>query len=492
MTLRRITARGAIWNIGAGLLTRVVGLAGTVIITHHLSPAQMGEVAAATILAFTANWLSSWGFNQYIVVRGTSPADVWHVTVLHLVCGMIAFGALPLVGGQFTTLLNAPHLTDYLPGMLVATALKRIAAIPDKLLLRELRFRTVAVANGIGELTYVSLAVTLVATTHLGGQGIVIANIVQAAVVAAIEISALGLRTWLTPAKWEWRRVADIFRFGAPLAVNSVLGESSRYWDKLMMSRLFGPHATGAYSLSYNLSDLPATYVGEHVATVLFPTFARVDADRRKDILYRAIGLLTLIILPMAFGMAAVAPTMVATLFSAEWRDLTPFLVVLATVAIFRPINAVLALLLIASEKNQVLMRSEIGKAALVFIGMWLLARWGPVASAAAIGLAMCAQTIGVVAYLGRSGVSLARLGREVAGPVAAAAVMAVAVVASRVAMTEWTQLRGVLELAAEVLVGALSYGIAIWVLARAKVLVLLQMAREQFGRRFAGGGAPA
>ena len=72
-------------------------------------------------------------------------------------------------------------------------AVKRLASIPDKLLMRQMRFRTVAIANAAGELVYVILAVLLVVNTTLGGLAIVIANIVQASVVAAIEIGAEGL-----------------------------------------------------------------------------------------------------------------------------------------------------------------------------------------------------------------------------------------------------------------------------------------------------------
>jgi len=95
MNIGHQAAAGAMWTIGLGLASRLVGLVGTVIVTHYLSPAVMGEVAAATVLAFTANWMTAWGFNQYVIVRGDEGHEaVFHVTVLHLFFG---FAALLLV-----------------------------------------------------------------------------------------------------------------------------------------------------------------------------------------------------------------------------------------------------------------------------------------------------------------------------------------------------------------------------------------------------------
>ena len=220
------------WTIGLGLASRFVGLVGTVVVTHFLSPAVMGEVAAATVLAFTANWMSAWGFNQYVIVKAEEGPDaVFHATMLHLVFGFGALLVVLLAGNSFSEYLNAPNLGAYLPGMVAAVAIKRFTSIPDKLLMRQMRFRTVAIATATGEIVYVCIAVLLVVNTSLGGVAIVAANIVQALVVGVIEISAQGLRTWLTPVPWNWKRARDILRFGAPLGLESLLSEASRYWE---------------------------------------------------------------------------------------------------------------------------------------------------------------------------------------------------------------------------------------------------------------------
>ena len=262
MSVIRAAASGAFWSIGIGVGVRVVGLVGTLAITHYLSPDVLGEVAAATILAMTANWLSHWGFNQYVIVKGGDSVDgVYHAAVLHLSLGLVAIAAVLALGDRFSTFLNAPNLDEYLPGMAIVVLIKRFGSIPDKLLIREMRFKYIALASGTGELAYISLAVALVVDDRSGrtchrdrqhpagpdrhGRG---------------DAWRWPVARWLAPKPWRWKRVGEILRFGAPIGMESILFEirpSVGQADVFALVRAF--HTTGMYSLSYNLSDLPAS-----------------------------------------------------------------------------------------------------------------------------------------------------------------------------------------------------------------------------------------
>ena len=486
MTLTRQAARGAAWQIAAGLISRIAGLVGTVIITHHIAPDVMGEVAAATVLAFTANWLSAWGFNQYVIVKGDQQDDnLFHVAILHLSLGIAALLAVVALEDHFTDFLNAPNLGLYLPGMALTVAIKRLASIPDKLLMRQMRFRTIAIANALGEFTYVGLAVSMVVLTDLGGLAIVIANVVQALLVSSIEVSVVGFRSWLSPKPWNWTRVREILNFGTPLALETILSEAGRYWDKLMFARLFGPHATGAYTLAYNLSDLPATYVGEHVASVLFPTIVQLDPERRTEIFCRSCGLLALIVFPMGVGLAAVADSLVSLVLSEEWQDVAGYLLVVPMIALFRPFNSVLASLLMATERNRLLLVFELFKVIALLGGMWGLSHFGEIAAAAAIGLAMGAQAAGLVFAMSLRGFPAGMLLRELRGPALASLVLLGAVFATREAFSHVEGVSLFVQLIAEIAIGAAAYFIGVAAFARPTAMQLMEIARNQLpGRR--------
>src|SRR5688500_2463007 len=129
----------AAWSIGAGLLGRTLGLVATLVVARHLSPDIVGEVAVATIIALTGSWISAWGCGQYVIVHGGQgrPA-IFAASLVYLSFGVLVLTGLWLATPIISHLLSAPRLADYLPGALLGMAIRRLGAIPDKLLAREL------------------------------------------------------------------------------------------------------------------------------------------------------------------------------------------------------------------------------------------------------------------------------------------------------------------------------------------------------------------
>ena len=136
--------------------SRAVGLVGTLVITRFVAPAEYGGVTVAAVLAMTANQLSSLGLGQYLVARPDAPRSVaFHVTSLHVSFGVVALAVLSLCGGWLGALFDAPGMAGYLPGLVLAALLDRVAFVPERMLVRNLRFRRLSLAR----MPSVSLAV---------------------------------------------------------------------------------------------------------------------------------------------------------------------------------------------------------------------------------------------------------------------------------------------------------------------------------------------
>ena len=59
--------------------------------------------------------------------------------MINLVLGLIGLGAIAGTGAWFAPVFHAPHLASYLPGLTLSVLIRRIGAIPDKILARELQ-----------------------------------------------------------------------------------------------------------------------------------------------------------------------------------------------------------------------------------------------------------------------------------------------------------------------------------------------------------------
>ena len=478
-------ARGAAWMIVTSLGARAIGVLGTLIITRFLADDVMGEVAIASIISFTANWFTTWGFGSYAVVKGRGEIAnevTWHATVAYNTLGVVALVGVIALGGVVTGLIGTAAAARYVPGMALAIFIKRIGAMPERVLTRRMQFRAVGLAAAAGEIVYGVTAVSL-AARGWGGDAMIVGNLVQSSVTLLLLVRAAGLRDWLTPTRLSWTRFRDMLRFGLPLAAQGIAHNAARYWGHLVVAFLFGAHATGQYNLAYNLADIPAIYIGEQLALVLLPSMASLPPERRPRALERSTALLSLIIFPLAVGLGLVADPLIALALNAEWQGVAPLLTVLTVLSVFRPITWVLSAYMEAQDRTTRLMLLELAKVVLLIGGFFVLSPLGLRWASLAVGIAYGVTAIAGVWMVTSEGPSPRRLVDGFLRPLAACAVMAAAVIATGRALGA-IDAHPAVVLIADILVGAIVYTGAALVLCRDTAKDLLGLVRGVLKRR--------
>ncbi|HWN70660.1 MAG TPA: oligosaccharide flippase family protein [Haliangium sp.] len=482
MSLAGKAVRGAVWTIGLSISARAVGMAVTIVLAYFLTPEVEGEAKAAWGIAFTAATATRFGLDQYLIVKQRDGDDVlFHCTFYTMVLGVLALGALLLLDDWLAGILRTPILAEYIPLAVIGVALRRMAAIPHRILIRDLRFRIAAVSEAVGELSYVGV-VLLLAYLGYGGYSILIANIVQAGVLLGIVCATAGLASWLRPRRLSWQRTMDMLRFGTPLNFHTLLAVVSGYCDGWVILGRFGGHAMGLYSKAYSLADIPASYVGEHIGSVLLPSMAKIEPERRLDVLIRSTAILGILIFPMGAGLAIVADTLVRVLLPEYWHGVAIFLTVLASMSVFRPLSWVVDSYLKVTQRTHLLFLSELAKVAFLLVALVLAPNAGW--AAVGVGLAFALQALFLVIILRViDQVSPLRFLPGFIQPLLACVLMAAAVLGVRHALVAVGLEIMVLRLVIEIAVGAIVYVPAAFLCAPGITHDVLGLLRKAFRR---------
>jgi PST family polysaccharide transporter len=210
------------------------------------------------------------------------------------------------------------------------------------------------------------------------------------------------------------------------------------------------------------------------------PSMAELPAERRPAALERSAALLSLIIFPLAVGLGLVADPLIAILLPAnEWQAVAPLLAVLACLSIFRPFMWVISAYLEAESKTNRLMVLELAKIVILLGGIALLAPYGLLVAAAAVGIAFGVTAIAGVALVTREGVSAVRLAVGFVQPVLACGVMAGVVLLVERALTAIGVDHPAILLVAMIVAGAIAYVAAALVIARSASRDLLQLVKK-------------
>jgi lipopolysaccharide exporter len=475
--------KGIAWNLSTGLGVRILGIVGTLVLTRFIAPYEYGEVQNASTWVLSAAMFSTVGFGQYIIARKAGPEETFHVTVLHIGLGALALGLVLLLGGPLGHVVGAPRMARFMPGLALASLLERVQYVPERLLSRQLRFRTIAISRATGEIAFTGLSLLLV--RRYGGFAIVFGNMARATIVASLMALAADRHEWLTPTRLRWDVVKRLFAYGLPISVGGAAEFVSQRWDNLLVSRMYGPELMGQYVLAYNLAETPTGAVADQIGAVLLPSFAAMPPEERKSALLRAGSLMGLLVFPLAVGLGAVASTAVHTFFERPWYDVAPMLTVLSILSVVKPLSWVLVAFTHAQQRPRVIMFMGIAKAVLLLTFILVFGRFGIMALCYSVGLAFAAYFATFLWTLHRSeGVPFMGLVTRCLPPLLACVPMVVAVLGVRHGMMAAEYAQGKIMLIVELLVGALTYVASALVIARSASRDFLNLLKNALRRR--------
>jgi lipopolysaccharide exporter len=493
MSLAVQATRSAAWMLAAGVATRVLGLVATLLVVRFVSPGEYGEAMAAAIVIGSASALSTLGVGPFVVVRARDRRDLaFHATVFQFVLGVAVLGLVLLFRRPLAGWFNTPGLVRYLPAMALVMVLDRLSFIPERVLVREMRFRTVAMTRAAAELCYSGVSL-LTAMLGWGGMAVVAGNVARSAVKAVGTIATVDRRDWLEVSPLRREALVEMIKFGSPLAVAAIAAYAASKWDNLLVSGFFGPAVMAAYNLAYNLAGMASGLVTDQVMDVLVPSFHQAEEHRRREGLLRGAALLALVATPLCIGLSAVSHTLVATVFPAKWATVAPMLAVLSIAATVGPIEAMLLTYLTACDRPRTIMTTCIVGLVAVLVGVGTLGRLGPlwacggVALAALVFLVVTGYSVQLV-----DGVAVGRLLSTQFGPWVASVPMVGAVLGTR-----WLLSRAGIDvrfvnLALEVAIGGLAYVGAAFLVARPVAREFLRLIQAAFATRARLRGAGA
>jgi O-antigen/teichoic acid export membrane protein len=248
------------------------------------------------------------------------------------------------------------------------------------------------------------------------------------------------LSDWRPEFRFSRASLRDLGGFGGNVFGTRLLFYLSRNGDNVLIGRVLGAGALGAYAFAYNLMLIPFERIAAPIQEVLFPALARIQEDRARVgvVWLRANRLVAAIVVPAMAGLAIVAPDFVTVVVGSRWDAAIPVIQILAWVGILQSLVRLNSSILEACDRTSTLLRwsiliSTVNLAAFV-IGL----HWGIVGVAAAYAVSNTVLQPVNTAITGRPiGVSLAAFGRNVLPLAVGALGMGVVAVSARVGLVD-------------------------------------------------------
>jgi PST family polysaccharide transporter len=308
----------------------------TILLARMIGPEPFGIVAQATVYVGVVGLLLDQGFSSALIQRRRLENDLpGAVVTVNLVIGALLSLATLAVAPLWADFMSTPQLTLVLAVLAPDLLIRAVAITPRALLLREMAFRKIGIAD-VGSALFGGVLGVFVAEVGGSYWALVVQTLTTDAMLAVLLL--LGAGRWPNLRLRVLRQIASFSgrAFAAGLLINSV----SRNIDSLLIGRFLGPEPLAFYGLANRLLLLPVRLASTTIGGVLFPAFSRLADDLAglRSELARATRVIAVLALPAMALISASAPQLIPVLFGPEWQPAVPIVQVLALTGAFQTI----------------------------------------------------------------------------------------------------------------------------------------------------------
>jgi O-antigen/teichoic acid export membrane protein len=462
---RRQAILGVFWSAVERAATQGISFIVVLLLARILGPENYGLVTLAATIALLGQMLLGETFSQALIQQKTlEPAHIASLFWTLLGAGVFAAASQVLLAGWFAAFFAQPALAPIVRALAPLLVLSALQAVPMAMFKRALDFRALAAASATGTLLG---GVTGVSLAYAGfGPWSLVANLLVQN--ACTTIAIWRQAQFRPPVLFSLRHLRELWSYGQYTFLVRIAAFAANQSPRLLIGYLFGPAALGAFSLGLRVVEILYQLLSLPAVNVTVPVIAKIreDSNRLARTVLTATQLAAMISAPVFVALALIAPLLVPFAFGAKWTPSIPVIQILCVYGIVGSCALIWGGIIAGLGRPDVTLATTT-TAALVSVSVLLLAApWGLTAASVAFvarGYLTLPFMPLIIARL--TGIPAARQYRVFLPIAIAVATMAVCVESVIVALSGVSS--PLATIAAASAVAALSYGIALYVVAR-------------------------
>lgn len=327
---------------GLTVLLRPMNLIATVVLARLLDPADFGLVALAMILFSTSYLFVGMGMGAAIVHSSHETKEIaFPAFLVTLISGLLFYCLVIWNVEPIANFLGTPNVVPVLNWLSLIILLNACSIVPQALLRRDLLFVHAGTGMVMQQLVYLICAVGL-AWMGYGYWSLVFGQLLgQLAFTLWICWFCPGW-DWLIPKRLDLTILRELVDYGLKTFSGGITSYVHSHWDDWLVGRMLGEVALGFYSKAYQFSnDTVGKLAKNTIGTVFFSTYVKIRDDqiRLRNTYVKSTRMVLVVMTPIAFGLAVLAPQLVSIVFGSKWTPMTLTLQIFALVILSRPIS---------------------------------------------------------------------------------------------------------------------------------------------------------
>ena len=373
--LDRSFARGIAWLGSVKWVVQLLTWGTTIVVARILTPADYGLLTMGTVLLEIVGLLSESGLGTTVVtLREITGEQIGQINGAAVLFGLISFAFTCLAAWPVGWFYGASALPPVIVALSFTLVIFAFRVVPGALLQRDLRFRRLAAIDASQGLVQ-ALTTVILAVLGFRYWSLVLGALVGAAVGTAGTAAARPYKI-----RWpRWKTLRPILPFTRNVLVSRLFWFTYQNSDFIVAGKRLGTVALGGYSYAWTLASMPVDKISALMNSVSPPIFSAVQHDiaaLRRYFLTVSEGL-AVFAFPLTVGIALVARDLVPVVLGDRWLFMIAPLQVLAIYSTIRVITPTASQVLVVTGDTRFLMYMS-GVAAIALpTAFYIGSRWG-------------------------------------------------------------------------------------------------------------------
>ena len=365
-----------LYSLSSRIINIAIQFGATAVLARILSPTEFGLVAMVGVALDLLINFRDMGLSTVTVQRGSiSHAELnflfWINALVGAVLSFFSIALSPVISAVY----NEKRLTAICIALSSMFVFEGLSAQHRALLEREMRFGAISIAQVVSQL--LSKALAIIAALYGAGY--------WSLVLMTTSVPFFrGLFVWyLSP--WRPSRPSglansiQLIKFGINVSLSRFFLFITEQLDNFLVGRLFGPHALGLYSRSYNLAATTDRLILWPVSPTIIPALSSIQSDHAvlKNITISLINKISFLVHPLCLWMAFCSNELIFILLGSNWSEAIPITQILAFWAFARVTPTASGWLLISLNKTEILRNWNIVECIIISAGIISGTYWG-------------------------------------------------------------------------------------------------------------------
>lgn len=370
--------KGLFWKILENGGAQGIQFVIAIVLARLLSPAEYGLVGIIMIFITIANVIVQSGFSTALIQkRRTDDRDFSSVFYFSLAIALgmylILYAAAPAIGDFYRNRLLTP-IVRVLAVVLFPGA---VISVQTAYVSRKMEFK------GLFKATMAAVAVSGAVSIWMALRGLGVWAMVgqQIAYYLTLMCGLFCTVTWRPRLLFAMESIKSTLGFGWKLLCASLIDTLFNNLYGLIMGKIYNETLLGAYNRGDQFPKLIVNNLGTAIQSVLLPAFSSRQGDiaQVRSMVRRAVRTSSFLVLPMLFGLFAVADTMVLALLGEKWLICVPYLRIMCIAYSFWPIHITNLQAINAVGRSDVFLKLEVIKKTVGILGLLVGIRYSPI-----------------------------------------------------------------------------------------------------------------